>query len=206
MEVCVASGHGLTLQYDDCGTKRAGRSQRFWQRLICGRAKLAYDAEGVADRSRGSERSFAPRIEERANTKHPEGMPDRVIQNGFATSRTCPRLHFSREVQFSGIPSGCCYQGDSVPGVSASLQPPATICDRFAIKIVVPNLTISSTGIVTRVACHGPAIPAFESSRTEANLIVRFNEKSPGHRGSFIVPCSQLLVVTTTRRSVQTPC
>ena len=45
---------------------------------------LNNDAEGVADRSRGSERSersFDPRIEERANTKHPEGMPDRVIPN-----------------------------------------------------------------------------------------------------------------------------
>ena len=38
----------------------------------------------------------ASRIEERANTKHPEGMPDRVISNGFATSRMCnPRLHTS---------------------------------------------------------------------------------------------------------------
>ncbi len=68
---------------------------------------------------------------------------------------TCSDSIFvSREVEFSGIPSGCCYQGDSVPGVSASLQPPATICDRFAIKIIVPNLTISPTNIVAHVERH----------------------------------------------------
>jgi hypothetical protein len=61
------------------------------------------------------------------------------------------RFYFSREVEFSGIPSGCFYQFDSVPGVSASLQPPATFCDRFAIKIIDPHVTISPTNIVTRV-------------------------------------------------------
>ena len=60
----------------------------FWQRQICRHQRstrldhgLHNDAEGVAERSRGSERSFDPRIEERANTKHPEGMPDLVTPN-----------------------------------------------------------------------------------------------------------------------------
>ena len=64
------------------------------------------------------------------------------------------RLYFSRAVEFTGIASGCFYQGDSVPGVTASLQPPATICDRFAIKNIVPNLTISPTDIVTSAPWH----------------------------------------------------
>ena len=46
------------------------------------------------------------------------------------------RFYNIGEIMLSGIPSGCVLQGDSVPGVSASLQPPATFCDRFAIKII----------------------------------------------------------------------
>ena len=53
---------------------------------------LSCDAEGVADRSRESEQSFDPRIEERANAKLPEGMPDRAIPNGFTTSRGTRRF------------------------------------------------------------------------------------------------------------------
>ena len=33
------------------------------------------------------------------------------------------RFYFSREVEFSGIPSGCFYQFDSVPGVSVRYNP-----------------------------------------------------------------------------------
>ena len=62
------------IDMDLGGTVALNAGNDFWQRLICGRQNftrgawlLAYDAEGVADRSRGSERSFAPRIEERAN-------------------------------------------------------------------------------------------------------------------------------------------
>ena len=76
------------------------------------------------------------------------------------------RSYNRSEVVFSGIPPGCVFQGDSVPGVSASLQPPATFWDRFAIKVIghleklVPaagddlNLAISATNIVTSVEWH----------------------------------------------------
>jgi hypothetical protein len=60
------------------------------------------------------------------------------IQLGFEGRRSkvdLYRFYLSREVIFSGIPSGCMMYGDCVPGVYASLQPPATVCDRFAIKM-----------------------------------------------------------------------
>ena len=60
------------------------------------------------------------------------------------------------EVEISGIPSGCVDYVDSVPGVSASLQPPATFCDRFAIKMIGPNHPISPTDIVTSVWASSP--------------------------------------------------
>ena len=83
-------------------------SLQWWttrRRLIYGRQNytpqawlLSFDAEGVADRSWGSERSFDPRIEERANTKHPEGMPDRVIPSDLQ-----PQGHVTQELTQRGF-------------------------------------------------------------------------------------------------------
>ena len=84
-----------------------------------------------------------------------------VLQEPGVGAKLCPQIKndvyqfdFSREVDFSGIPSGCLYKDDSVPGVSASLQPPATFCDRFAIKTIDPNHRISPTEVVTCVGRH----------------------------------------------------
>ena len=55
-----------------------------------------------------------------------ECVTQEYTQLGFEGRRSkidVYRFDFSREVEFSGIPSGCVYQGVSVPGVSASLQP-----------------------------------------------------------------------------------
>ena len=69
----------------------------------------------------------------------PQGhVTQEFTQRGFEGNQsktTCADSILGVKSTFSGIPSGCFYQFDSVPGVSASLQPPATICDRFAIKI-----------------------------------------------------------------------
>jgi len=95
-----------------------------------------------------------------------------VLQEPGVGAKLCPQIKndvyqfdFSREVDFSGIPSGCLYKDDSVPGVSASLQPPATVCDRFVIKmncvsctcwyhheVTTSTLAISATVSVTSVA------------------------------------------------------
>ena len=100
------------------------------------------------------------------------------------------RFCFSREVEFSGILSGCCYHGDSVPGVSASLQPPATFCDRCAIKIIDPNVTISLTKIVTRVACHLTVKPMLRrDSEVRHSLIDEIHQRQCVDFGCNLQAC-----------------
>ena len=89
------------------------------------------------------------------------------------------RFYNIGEIMLSGIPSGCVFQGDSVPGVSASLQPPATVWDRFAIKIrsrlkqLVPhqaatsNFIISPKYVIARVGWHRLVVLDLPGSQRE---------------------------------------